>query len=148
MRKKMADKISENALLLFPLWKCIFSGDPSDPALVSLKNQTYQLLRILEMRGPLPLSAMGKQLFIAKQNMTTFIDKLMKEGMVERMSDVVDRRVVNIIITDKWKGLLKESRQGLNRIVYENLSKLSDEDVKSLYSVFEMIKTIIHKLES
>jgi DNA-binding MarR family transcriptional regulator len=148
MRKKMADKISENALLLFPLWKCIFSGDPSDPALVSLKNQTYQLLRILEMRGPLPLSAMGKQLFIAKQNMTTFIDKLMKEGMVERMSDVVDRRVVNIIITDKGKGLLKESRQGLNRIVYENLSKLSDEDVKSLYSVFEMIKTIIHKLES
>ena len=147
MKEKMVDKISENALLLFPLWKRLFKGDSSDPALTLLRNQTYHILRILERRGSLPVSAIGKQLFIAKQNMTTFIDRLMTEGLVERKNDAADRRVINIIITEKGRGLLKESRQGLKRIINENLSKLSDEDIEALYSVFEVIKTIIHKLE-
>ena len=105
------------------------------------------MLRISERKGALPLSAMGKQLFIAKQNMTTFIDKLMNEGLVERKNDAADRRVINIVITEKGRGLLKEKRQGLKRIVDKNLSKLSDEDIESLRSVFKVIRTIVPKLE-
>jgi DNA-binding MarR family transcriptional regulator len=147
MNKKQADEISEGALLLFPLMKRLFNGVPSDSALASLRNQTYQILRILERRGPLPVSTIGKQLFIAKQNMTTFIDKLMNEGLVKRKNDAADRRIINIIITEKGRVFLKERRQGLKRIVGENLSKLSDEDIESLRSIFGVIRTIVHKLE-
>ena len=147
MKEKQRDEISESALLLFPLLKRLFNGDSSDPALASLRNQTYHVLRILEIRGPLPISAIGKRLLIAKQNMTTLIDRLINDGLVARRNDTADRRVVNIIITEKGRGFLKEKRQGLKRIVEENLSKLNDEDIESLHSVFEIIKTIVHKLE-
>jgi DNA-binding MarR family transcriptional regulator len=147
MKEKKADEISEDALLLFPLLKHLFNGDSGDPALASLRNQTYHILRILERRGPLPVSAIGKQLFIAKQNMTTFIDKLMNEGLVKRKNDAADRRIINIIITEKGRVFLKERRQGLKKIVDENLSKLSNEDIESLHSVFEVIRTIVYKLE-
>lgn len=146
MKDKKTDEISEGALLLFPLMKLLFSGDPGDPVLASLRNQTYHILRILERSGPLPVSAIGKQLFIAKQNMTTFIDRLMNEGLVKRKTDDADRRVINIIITEKGKLFLKERRQGLKKIVNANLSKLSDEDIESLHSVFEAIRTIVRKL--
>ena len=147
MKEKQADEISESALLLFPLLKRLFNGDPGAPALASLRNQTYHILRILERRGPLPVSAIGKQLFIAKQNMTTLIDRLMNDGLVERKNDAADRRIINILITKKGVGFLKESMLGLKKIARENLSKLSDEDIESLHSAFRVIRTIVHRLE-
>jgi DNA-binding MarR family transcriptional regulator len=147
MKEKQVDEISESALLLFPLVKRLFKGDTSAPALASLRNQTYHILRILERREPLPVSAIGKHLFIAKQNMTTLIDRLMNEGLVERKNDVADRRIINIIITKKGRRFLKERMLGLKKIVRENLSELSDEEIESLHSAFRVIRTIVHKLE-
>jgi DNA-binding MarR family transcriptional regulator len=147
MKEKQADEISESALLLFPLMKRLFNGDPGVPALASLRNQTYHILRILEKRGPLPVSAIGKQLFIAKQNMTTLIDRLMDDGLVERKNDATDRRIINILITKKGVGVLKECMLDLKKIVRENLSKLNDNDIKSLHSAFRIMGIIVHKLE-
>ena len=35
------DEISQSALLLIPLLKRLFNGDPGDPALALLRNQTF-----------------------------------------------------------------------------------------------------------
>jgi DNA-binding MarR family transcriptional regulator len=146
MKEKQMEEISLSALLLFPLLKRLFNGDPGDPALAPLRNQTYHILRILERSGPLPVSAIGKQLIIAKQNMTTLIDRLMNEGLVERRSDAKDRRVINILITEKGIRFLKESMLSLKKIVKGNLSGLSDEDIESLCSSFRTVRTISQKL--
>lgn len=147
MKENKRDEISENALLIFLLMKRLFSGDPANPALASLKNQTYHVLRILERKGPLPVSAIGKELFIAKQNMTTLIDKLMNDGLVERKSDSVDRRIVQAVITDKGRESLKERRSGLKKIVGENLAKLGDDDIEALHRAFGVIRTVVDKLQ-
>ena len=147
MKEKQMDETSESALLLFPLVKRLFNGDARAPALASLRNQTYHILRILERKGPLPVSAIGKQLFIAKQNMTALIDRLMNDGLVERKNDAADRRIVNIIITKKGGRFLKGRILALKKIVRDNLSKLSDEEIESLHSAFRVIRTIVHKLE-
>ncbi len=140
------EQISQNALELFPLLKRLFNGDPRDPALVPLRNQTFSILRILIRNGPLPVSAVGKRLLIAKQNMTTLVDKLMKEGLVERKLDATDRRVINVFITKKGIKFLQDSMQGLKKIVSQNLSELSEEDIESLYKAFQTIRTIAPKL--
>ncbi|MBI4766690.1 MAG: MarR family transcriptional regulator [Deltaproteobacteria bacterium] len=146
MREKQIDGISESALQLFPLLKRLFNADPSDPALAPLRNQTYSILRILERSGPLSLSAVGRQLIIAKQNMTTIVDKLMKDGLVERRYDANDRRVINVLITEKGIRFLKESMLGLKNIVRINLSELSDEDIESLYKALQTVRNIAPKL--
>ena len=147
MKENKKDEVSEGALLLFPLLKRLFNGEYSDPALAALRNQTYHILRILEIWGPVPMSVIGKQLFIAKQNMTVLINRLVKDELVERQRDPADRRIIIVVITEKGKGFVKEWKQGLKRIVGENLSKLSDADIESLHSVFEVIRTIVHKLD-
>ena len=147
MNENPINEISENALLLFPLVKRLFAGDSSDPALAALKNQTYHILRVLELKGPLPVSRIGKQLFIAKQNMTKFTDKLMNDGLVVRSNDDADRRIVNVCITKKGKTFLKEMRQGLKIIVENNLAHLSEEDVETFRSIFPVVQDIVVKLE-
>ncbi len=146
MREKQVDGISESALQLFPLLKRLFNGEAGDPALAPLRNQTYHILRILERSQPLPVSAIGKQLIIAKQNMTTLIDRLMKDGLVERRFDTSDRRVINVFITKKGIKFLQESMMGLKKIVRQNLSELGDEDIESLYNALQIIRTIAPKL--
>jgi DNA-binding MarR family transcriptional regulator len=141
------DQISEGALLLFPLLKRLVQGDPDDPARVPFRNHSYHVLKMLERRGPLPMSVVGKQLAIAKQNMTTLIDKLMREGLVERRQDAADRRVVQIAITPRGGRFLTASRTALKRIIRKNLSELCEEDVRSLDAALQMIRAVVAKLE-
>jgi DNA-binding MarR family transcriptional regulator len=147
MVQRQLDEISESALLLFPLLKRLIKGDPNDPARVPFRNQSYHVLRILERKGPLPMSAIGKRLIIAKQNMTTLTDKLTNDGLVERRNDTRDRRIVNIVITKKGIEFLQESRLSLKKIIRENLSELNSEEIESLDSAFQTIKAVVSKLE-
>lgn len=147
MVQKQLDEISESALLLFPLLKRLVKGDPSDPARVPFRNQSYHVLRILQKKGPLPVSAIGKRLTIAKQNMTPLIDKLMDDGLVERRNDTSDRRVIHIVITERGTSFLRESRLALKKIIKANLAELGREDIRSLDSAFKAIKAVVSKLE-
>jgi DNA-binding MarR family transcriptional regulator len=141
------DEISESALLLFPLLKRLLKGDPNDPARAPFRNQSYFILRMLERRGPLPMSVIAKRLTIAKQNMTTLIDKLTQDGLVERRNDINDRRIINIILTERGIDFLKESRLALRKIIKKNLSELGDEDITSLESAFQTIRAVLIKLD-
>jgi len=147
MRKKQQDEISENALLLFPLMKRLLKGDPGDQALTPFRNQSYHVLRLLERQGPLPMSDIGKRLFIAKQNMTTLADRLMRDGLVERKNDAGDRRVINIVTTEKGIRFLQTSMLELKDIIKKNLSGLSDHDIESLHAAFKTIKIVVAKID-
>jgi DNA-binding MarR family transcriptional regulator len=147
MRPDHEDYISENALLLFPFVKRLLRSDAGDPVLAPFRNQSYQVLRVLERNGPLPMSEIGKRLFIAKQNMTTLADKLMRDGLVERKDDAEDRRVVNIVITEKGVEFLKRSMLTLKSIIRGNLSTLRDHDIEALHAAFQVIKRVASELE-
>ena len=49
--------------------------------------------------GILPMSELGKHLYISKPYMSTLVDQLIRDGYVERIPDTRDRRVININIT-------------------------------------------------
>jgi DNA-binding MarR family transcriptional regulator len=148
MKETQMDEIAESALLLFPLLKRLLTRrDPNDTALLPFRNHSYHILRILQTKGPLRMSAIGKRLAIAKQNMTTLVDKLMNDGLVERRNDTHDRRVINIVITETGVEFLQESLETLKEIIKENLSELSSEDIESLDSAFQTIKGVVSKLE-
>jgi DNA-binding MarR family transcriptional regulator len=147
MIQKQLDEISESALLLFPLLKRLVKGNPSDPARMPFRNQSYHVLQILQNKGPLPVSAIGKRLTIAKQNMTPLIDKLMDDGLVERRNDTSDRRVIHIVITERGTNFLRESRLALKKLIKTNLAELGHDDIRSLDSAFKAIKAVVSKLE-
>jgi DNA-binding MarR family transcriptional regulator len=104
------------------------------------------VLGILKKRGELPMSEIGRRVHVSKSNMTSLIDKLVEEGLVERLPDKMDRRVINIAITDKGKGLLWNWRKYSNNEIRKNLSDLSDEDLEKFYESVENIKDILNKI--
>lgn len=108
----------------------------------------YQILGILVSLGPLPISEIGKQLYISKPNMTPLIDKLVGDSLVNRSRSDKDRRVVNVEITDKGKKFLFEARIVVEENIKKNLSVLNENELKILNESLENIKKLFLKINT
>ncbi|MGI5920823.1 MAG: MarR family winged helix-turn-helix transcriptional regulator [Syntrophomonadaceae bacterium] len=69
--------------------------------------QSFILSNLLKADG-LTLKEIGEKCLIDSSSMTVLIDKLEKEGLVERRLDNRDRRAIRIFITDKGRQTASE----------------------------------------
>jgi hypothetical protein len=68
------------------------------------------------------------------------IDRMVKVGLVRRIRDKSDRRVVHVVMTEKAENALKPAtRAGLD-FIQEILTPLAHEDRHTLVSLLEMVK--------
>lgn len=104
------------------------------------------VLAAVMKHGPIPMSEIGKRMDISKPHMTALVDKLIREGLVERMPDVHDRRVINVVITRTGRDTLKEFRRNTRKIIMENLSSLTSDDISALHASLKTIRSIASRL--
>ena len=136
MDEEKLNRMVDDLYLFFPLFrKKLF------------KYKKNLMLKVLKKQGELPMSEIGRLVYISKSNMTSLIDKLVEEGLVERLPDKNDRRVINIALTDKGKDLLRNWRKHSNNEIKMNLSTLSDEDLEKFYNSVENIKDILLRMD-
>jgi DNA-binding MarR family transcriptional regulator len=107
----------------------------------------FAIMRVLDKMGPLPVSQVGEKLLIARPQMTSLIDRLVEPGIVERIPDTNDRRVINVRLTDKGKVELKACKDLIKDNVRRKLSCLKDEELKELSVALNRIGEIGSKLE-
>lgn len=151
MNDEKMDHLVDSLLIYMPMfYKKITTAKDTDLKKSSYKKRTadhYQILGLLEHYNHLPISEIGKRLLISRPNMTSHIDKLVSDGMVRRIPDNSDRRVIKIGITQEGLNYIKESRKWVNDNIRENLSALSPEELLEMYSCIEKIKTKILMIE-
>jgi DNA-binding MarR family transcriptional regulator len=102
---------------------------------------------ILLAGGELTMSELGERLMRSKPNMTAIIGGMIKEGVVRRMSDPKDRRIVKIAITPKGRKRLAERRKAIGEGIARNLGTLDDHDLESLCASLENVSRIAGKLK-
>jgi len=64
---------------------------------------------------------------------------MVKAGLVRRLRDRGDRRVVYVILTSKGQNIVEQSSPGMWEFIKDMLSPLSYEDRRTFLSLFEMI---------
>lgn len=75
-----------------------------------LTQQQWVLLAALPPDGAgtgVPLSSLGRNLLVTKANVTGMVDRLERLGLVRRVRDGADRRVVRANLTSRGAALLK-----------------------------------------
>jgi DNA-binding MarR family transcriptional regulator len=66
-----------------------------------LSTPKFSVLSALETNGgPLSLSELASRLSCVRSNMTQLVDRLESEGLVRRVDDPADRRIVKAAITE------------------------------------------------
>jgi DNA-binding MarR family transcriptional regulator len=93
------------------------------------------------------MSEIGRHMEISKPYMTTLVDKLILEGLVERVTDPDDRRAVEIRVTPAGKRVIREFTRTVREAVIKRLSSLNSEEVTSLHDSMRNARSIISRLD-
>lgn len=114
--------------------KCIFEAEDITP-------QQFNILRILRGSFPEPLSTLQiRERMLEKMSDTSrIVDRLIAKGLVKKITCKKDRRLVDVIITDKGKKLLErlDARQD---DIDGVLSNLSEKDANILSELLDRIR--------
>lgn len=103
-----------------------------------LTGPQYSVLEVLYIFGPMPLKKISQKLYVSGANITCIVDNLAKEGLVQRVPAITDRRIITAELTDKGKAKMKglfplnaknllEITSSLNNKEQEELAKLLDK---------------------
>ena len=72
----------------------------------------FQVLALLEMHGEMPMSHLADELDVALPNATGIVARMVERGIVQRLPDERDRRIVRISLTDAGRDLITEMEAG------------------------------------
>ncbi|MGQ0740054.1 MAG: MarR family winged helix-turn-helix transcriptional regulator [Bacteroidota bacterium] len=114
--------------------KCIFEAE-------DITAQQFNILRILRGSFPQPLSTLQiRERMLEKMSDTSrIVDRLIAKGLVKKITCKSDRRLVDVIITDKGKKLLE--RLDLKQDEIDSvLSRLSEKDANILSDLLDRIR--------
>jgi len=107
-----------------------------------ITQQQFNILRILRGAGQ-PLSTLQiRQRMLDKMSDTSrIVDRLVKKGMVKKSICREDRRLVDVLLTDKGKKLL-QTMDGMNEEMDSIFKYLSNEEAKHLNVLLDKIRMI------
>jgi len=106
----------------------------------------FEIIRLLDREGKLHVAEIGDRLQIARAQMTKLIDKLVDLKLVERQTDVADRRIAIITLSTHGKAVLEEHKTSIMNAIRETMGQLSVEDLKDLSDTLRKLQDTLSKL--
>jgi len=74
---------------------------------------------------------------------THLVDALVAAGLVERLADIKDRRVINLFLTDKGRLLGREMKKKAKENTKKILSTLTPEELSQMSAALEILRSTI-----
>ena len=105
-----------------------------------------QVLAMLEEPGSMSVSEISRRFGIAKPNITPLVDRLISAGLVERVRNKADRRVVDAYILDAGREKLREIQKVLYDHVLNWSSTVSADDYAQLDSALSTVLRVLGEL--
>ncbi len=93
------------------------------------------------------LSEIGEQMLVTKANITGLIDRLEKQGFVERIRDDIDRRKVMAVITEEGKKFTEEIIEEYKEWSKSIMTILNDDEKNNLVSTLVKLQTDLIQFE-
>ncbi|MDD1719938.1 MAG: MarR family transcriptional regulator [Methanoregulaceae archaeon] len=106
-----------------------------------------RVLGVLSGHGSLPISEIGKRLFISKPYMTRLIDHLESGTFVERIPDTRDRRVINVLITKAGMEHLRSFHELFRDDIRAVLSGMEKTELHKITDSIENIRRILDRID-
>ncbi len=146
--KNKIDLIIDDLLQIIPLIKKKYLKiEHAETVSRGVSHRSMTIMSMLEHEELLPVSEIGRRLLISKPQMTHLIDKLTQEGIVERLPDSSDRRVINIRLTPRGKVKLAKDKDIIRVSIRKKLSCLADNELEELYVSMGKVRDISSRLE-
>lgn len=143
---QMIDILAQNMFHALPLLKKRLLHMDLVQAEHGIPLSHVQVLSMLQDTGSMSVSDISRRLGIAKPNITPLVDRLLEGGLVDRIRDTNDRRVVNVVILDPGTEKLNSIRKTISNQVLAQIDDLPASEFKELYDSLEAITRILSNI--
>lgn len=93
--------------------------------------QLHCLLALYE-HGPLPPSQIARHIMVKSSTVTGIIDRLEQKGLVTRLRDSPDRRVINIELTETGMRLSQNAPPPIQHKIVDGLTRLPEGEIEQI----------------
>ena len=104
--------------------------------------QLFTLYFINSSKTPIHMKDIADHLSVEMPTATSLLDKVVKMGLVKRVSDKKDRRVVEVAITPKGKKVLDKAMEIRTRNMGKYLDFLPNDQKQHLNSILKTLNKL------
>jgi DNA-binding MarR family transcriptional regulator len=105
-----------------------------------LTTEQYAVLVSIDYLGaPARVTDIARWLERSTNSVSMIVDRMVKAGLVKRVRDKRDRRVVNVTSTSKGKNALEPSTRAMFQVVQKIMLSLAPDDRNVLLSLLEAL---------
>lgn len=97
-----------------------------------LTGAQSSVVRTLFKDGPISSADLSRKLYVTPSNITGIIDRLDKKGLVERVPQATDRRIVRLQLTAQGQALGETLPDPIEKKLVARLSHMPPEQVQLL----------------
>jgi DNA-binding MarR family transcriptional regulator len=105
-------------------------------------SQLYCILALYE-HGPLPPSRIAKHIMVESSTVTGVIDRLEQKGLVCRLRDSPDRRVITIQLTERGKDVARNAPPPIQHKVVDGLKRLPQNRIERIVKSLSEITRLL-----
>ncbi len=137
--------------LLVSFFKYIMELEEKKLITDEFSDITYNDMHVIEAIGldePLKMSQIAKKLAVTTGTLTKSMDALEKKGYVRRERSRNDKRVVNIILTDKGVHAYRHHERFHQDMIAFVLDNVSDEESRVLRGALERLMDYFRQVYS
>jgi DNA-binding MarR family transcriptional regulator len=102
-------------------------------------------LATIDRQGPLTLGELAAREHVAPPSITKAVEKLVTAGLVTRVPDATDRRVVRVRVTAAGRRRMAQIRSRRTAWLADRLAALSPADLAALDAATDVLERLIHE---
>ncbi len=103
----------------------------------------FNALLVLRRHGDMTIGELGEQMYLACSTATDLVDRMERNGLVERVRDTNDRRVIRIHVLEKGEEILGEVMTARTDYLEEVLEHVSSNEcqvmIQSMSLLYKMM---------
>lgn len=105
------------------------------------------LVQLEEAERAVRMNELADRILFSKSGLTRVIDRMEEAGLVRRERSATDRRVVNVVITERGLEALQEARAVHRRGILEHFAQhLDDPELSALADSLEKVRDHVRPL--
>jgi MarR family transcriptional regulator, organic hydroperoxide resistance regulator len=110
---------------------------------LNLTGPQGMLLGTLAHNGEMKISDLSEKLGLSNSTVSGVLDRLEKQGLVERTRSEEDRRVVHVNLTPEFRKNAEQRFKDVERSFEEVVSKASTEELERILIGLETLKKLL-----
>lgn len=138
-------KIPSGPTLFLALWRTSHAIDLADKASIRKagfkSHSDFAVLEVLLHKGPLPVNTIGKKVLLTSGSITTAVQRLEKQGWVQRSPDPEDGRKAVIELTPEGRTTIEQGYAEHSERLEDCFSPLSEQEKRTFIDLMKKLRT-------